>query len=178
MCLGAAQVFLGGGIQGLWLVLIGLFLHRAAVATYQDLRARRMLEQIPLAHVLEELGPTVPAGITLESAAHEHFLPSGLDALPVGDAEHPAGMLELRRLREISRDRWRETTVEVVLTPRADIPVVSWGADLGVALMAMTSSGSDFVLVQDDVGALRGRVTREAVARFLHNRQALIGDAS
>jgi CBS domain-containing protein len=128
--------------------------------------------------VLEELGPALSPHTTLEVAAHEYFLRTGCDALPVGSEDRPTGMVELRRLRDLPRDQWPVATVDAIVTPRHELPVVSWAGDLGAALTAMASSGSEYVLVEDEAGGIRGRITREAIARFLRNRQALTDDPS
>jgi Zn-dependent protease len=175
--LGALQVLWGGQIQGLWLVLIGMFLYRAARSSYRDLQVRRLLEGIPVTDVLEGFGTPIPPETTVSVAAEEYFLRSGRDAFPVGEPGRSLGLLELRRLREVPREARPGLTVERILTPWSELPVVSWGDDVGTALRKMMESGRDDVVVTDSAGAPCGRISRDGIGRFLRNRQALTPDA-
>ncbi len=177
MSLGALQVLWGGRMQGLWLVLIGMFLYRAARSTYRDLETRELLHGIPVEDVLERFETPVPAETSLSLAAQDYFLRSGRDAFPVGDPGRSLGLVELRRLREVPRDTWPGLTVEKILTPWSQLPVIAWSEDVGVALRKMAESGRDDVVVTDPEGVPCGRVTREGIGRFLRNRQALTPDA-
>ncbi len=171
--LGASQVLWGGQIQGLWLVLIGMFLYRAARSSYRDLEIRLLLEGIPVADVLESFGTPIPPETPLSLAAEQYFLRSGRDAFPVGEPGRSLGLVELRRLREVPREARPGLTVEQIHTPWSQLPVVSWEEDVGAALRKMVLSGRDDVVVTDPGGSPCGRISRDGIGRFLRNRQAL-----
>ncbi len=175
--LGALQVLWGGRIQGLWLVLIGMFLYRAARSSYRDLETRLLLEGIPVADVVEDFGTPIPPETLVSRAAEEYFLRSGRDAFPVGEPGRSLGLVELRRVREVPRDARPGLTVEQILTPWSQLPMVSWGDDVGAALRKMMESGRDDVVVADPGGLPCGRISRDIIGRFLRNRQALTPDA-
>jgi len=177
MALGALQVLWGGRMQGVWLVLIGMFLYRAARSTYHDLEIRELLHGIPVPDVLERFDKLIPADTTLALAAQDYFLRSGRDAFPVVESGNSLGLVELRRLREVPRDTWAGLTVESILIPWAQLPVVSWDEDVGAALRKMAESGRPDVVVTDQDGSPCGRITREGIGRFLNNRRALNLDA-
>jgi predicted transcriptional regulator len=173
MSLGALQVLLGGGIQGLWLVLIGVFLYRAARSTYRDMEIRQLLRGIPVADVVERFGTPIPLATPVSLAAQEYFLRSGGGAFPVGEPGRSVGLVELQRLSQVPQDARAGLTVEEILTPWSQLPVVSWGDDVDAALRKMMESGRDDVVVTDPAGSPCGRITRDGIGRFLRNRQAL-----
>lgn len=106
MFLGALQVLWGGRIQGLWLVLIGMFLHRAARSTGRDLEVRQLLESIPVADVMERFGPYT-------DGTEEQILAPG-SQLPVVSWDDHVGTV-LRKMAESGRD-------DVVVTDSAGLP--------------------------------------------------------
>jgi CBS domain-containing protein len=173
MALGAMQLLFGGGIQGLWLILIGLFLRAAAVSAYRDLEIRTLLEGVRVADVLEALPPAIPAGTSVAVALRDYFERYGADAFPVAGDGRIRGVVELGRIREIPEGRQGALFVEEIQVPLSELPMVSWGGLLSRALSVMAATGRRGVVAVSEDGQPVGRVTREGVERFLRNRREL-----
>lgn len=83
IALGALQVFAGGGVQGLWLVLIGWFLSAAARTSRERAVAGKLLENVSVSDVMRTRIATVGPNTTVESLVNEVLLVSDQECIPV-----------------------------------------------------------------------------------------------
>ena len=119
---GGVLLFLGGG-NGLWFALLGWFVINAASAEERQAVLEQRLGPIRVRDVMSADPVTVPAHTDLEEFVDGYVLQNRHSTFPVVDAEGDVrGLITLRRVKDVPRERWRETRVVDVACPFDDIP--------------------------------------------------------
>jgi len=102
-----------GNFGGLWLAFIGWFLLDAARTSYaqagliSELRGRRV------ADIMDRSRPTVEAHLSLQDFVDAFLLHKGLRGYVVVQNEQIVGLLTPHEVKQISRDLWPQTSVQV-----------------------------------------------------------------
>ena len=172
----AAYRVITGDPTGLWMGLIAYFLYGAASQTLQQ---ERVVDAVGSARV-DQLMTTdfrsVQRGTSIGALIRDVMLPYNLRALPVVDGPRFEGLVTIGDLRKVEQDRWPDTPVDAVMERAAEIPSVTPGDALVVALERF---GEDLPLlpVVDAGGALAGLLYRESVVGYVRMREMLGFDA-
>jgi Zn-dependent protease len=159
-------------VFGLWTILLGFTIGRAGRRAFIQLLWQETSQEIPLAAVTGP-GPLL-APERLIADVVDIFLQDRLSGpRPVGKNGEVIGVLALEsNVRHVPRPLWTETTVEMVMTPIADLPRLTLSPSLtlydGVLLLERT--GARTVVVTDEQGRVIGLVTRERVDRWVRAR--------
>ena len=106
------------------------------------------------------------AGLTIEQAVNDYFLRLGFGGFPVVDNGRLVGMLSLKELKAIPRERWGEVTVGQVMVPH-DLQAEAFPDEPITAAMERMFHEDRSRLVVMDGEKVRGLVTRSGIARFL-----------
>jgi Zn-dependent protease len=100
MAWGLVQV-LAGSLGGLWLGLVGWFLHSAARRSREDVVVRGALDQVQVRDLMrtrfDEVGPDVP----LPRFIDEQLLRGGQTAWPVVRDQHPLGLVTFEQVASV-----------------------------------------------------------------------------
>lgn len=172
MMLGIRVPFVGTGfVGGLWLVLIGWFLHNAAVLSYRQLLVRDSLEHIPVARVMRENVITVPDSLSVQKLVDAHLLPGEQRAFPVMGDDRFIGIVCLKDVRKVAREAWPHTPVREIMTPANSIEMVQPAGNAADAMVALGRRGVNQLPVVEN-GRVRGLVAREDLLKLL----SLYGD--
>ena len=107
---------LAGAIGGLWLALIGVFVIAAAKAEEGGLRVRTAFEGREAGRFVSFPAVTAPAGISVEQAIEELFVPYRYTAFPVIDAGRPVGLIDSSHVERIHPAQRATTTVREAAT--------------------------------------------------------------
>jgi len=159
-------LFNGGIINGLWFILIGWFLLNAAQSGLVDLKVRRILMHHAVRQVLRTDCPRVPGSTSLEDFVDRHLLRTGERCFFVTEDEALTGLLNLRDLNAVPRERWAETLVRTVMTPVDRVRRLSINDSLLSAMEAMNRERVQQMPVVDE-GKLVGVVTRDSLLRVV-----------
>jgi Zn-dependent protease/CBS domain-containing protein len=172
MASGVVSMLRGAGISGMWYVLIGWFLKDASTGAYQSARVDEALRGVTAADAMVREVATLPAEISLAEAAHEHFLRTGYGAYPVVRGDAVVGLLSRRDILKVPAEDREGTSVQAVMTPRAELPVVTPAAPLIRAMSKMAENGVGRVLVMEGE-RLAGLLTMGSVLRHVRVREEL-----
>ena len=174
MVIGIPVPYLGTGLLGgLWLALIGWFLHNAAVAGYRQLLVRESLLTVPVGQLMSTVQATVPPGLTVQQFIDEYLLRGEQRAFAVLDGGRLAGWVSLRDVHRLPREEWRSRLVTDIMTG-ADALVTARPESNGAeALSALNKRNLNQLPVLDGEGRLRGIIRREDLLRWL----AVYGDS-
>ena len=170
--IGGALIVFGGyfylvwrdPFMGLWLALVGFFLFDAARAVTRPRGTMRTAGDAMTAPVSVEPDSTVGHFI-------DHVLPlHRQEAFTVALNGRLHGLLTLRDLKGLPRERWHQTRVRDVMRPVAQNLFVAPSTPLRRAERLMNENGAGALAVVDEAGRLvgflrRGRVTRRARAK-------------
>jgi Zn-dependent protease/predicted transcriptional regulator len=174
MALGLLQLFAGGIIGGLWLILIGWFIRTAAEASYAQFRLAELLGDVSAEEAMTPAPESASPDLTLTDFVERYFFQGRHQGYPVVADGRPLGIVTLSAVREVPRDRWPELTVRDVMVPASAEMLVDPSLPMLEVLERLSGSGTNRVLVERG-GILLGIITRSDVGRWLERIRALEG---
>lgn len=174
MGIGVLYTVLGSPVNGIWFLLIGLFLRSASAASYQQLVVETTLAGIPVREVMQTAVASVPPDLSVEELVQEHVLRRNARCFAVIAAGDFAGLVTLSDIRKLPRDQWPTTSVYRAMTPASRLHSVGPEESLAKVLqmMAMFDVNQLPVIYGRE---LVGMLNRADVLRFIQVRQE-IGD--
>lgn len=175
MAFGGVQLVTGNVIGGMWMFLIGLFLHNAAAASYQQTLLREALAGMPVARMMIPHPVTVPPDLTLAELVEDYFYRHYFKMFPVVDASgRLLGAVSLRDAKEVPRERWADTRVADILQRCTRANTIDPRAPALEAMTRMNESGLSRLLVAEG-DRLAGIIALKDLLRFLGMRLELEG---
>jgi Zn-dependent protease/CBS domain-containing protein len=159
-------VFGEGLINGVWLILIGWFLHNAASRSYQQLIVRDILVDVPVKRMTKRNPPTVPGDITVDVLIEDYIMQTDDHAFPVMDADRLVGIVCLEDVRRLPAEMRSEKLVSEIMTPRSEIRTTHPDGDAFEALMTISRNSLRQLVVMDG-DEMFGLVRRRDIIRFL-----------
>lgn len=164
--LGVLNVVQGDIFAGLWIALIGMFLHGAAGSSYTQLRTRQALEGLPVCRFMSRDPVAVPPHISLRELVDDHMYVSGHDTYPVVEGNQLLGAVGLSQIKHIPQPQWQNTLVRDIMSPCSPDNMIRADADTVQAISLMQQSGNSRLLVVDG-GRLVGIVAMKDILRLL-----------
>jgi len=155
-----------GFTNGLWLMLIGWFLHTAAQASYQQASLQEILGSVKVKDVMVKDIINISPNITIDTVVDEYFLKYGYGGFPIMDNGKFLGIVTLKEIKNIPKERWKYTTISSVLIPHDKRWEVSAEEDATKALELMISEDKGRLVVTEK-GSVIGLITRNGIARYL-----------
>jgi Zn-dependent protease/CBS domain-containing protein len=160
VALGFVSILLQNFLGGLWFVILGLFLGRAATTTTEAALLRDSLAGVRVRQLMTREVAAVPAHASLEEMVRETALRRPHTTYPVLTGDEYVGVITIEQVRRVPRDEWIRTPVRQVMTPAALAPPVGPEDDCLGALERMIREDLAFLAVVQDarvVGALSRR---------------------
>jgi Zn-dependent protease len=155
MGLGLFSALSGGGIGGLWLVLIGFFVLNASRGTYQRLLMQDSLRGRRVAELMTPDPWTATPDMTLAELADGVMLAHAVSFAPVVERGVVTGQIDAAMMREVPRADWATTRVADVMAPLGDTDLVAPRMTAEEALQRL-SEGQHRKLIVADGRRLRG----------------------
>ena len=124
MGLGLASTLSGGGIGGLWLVLIGFFVLNASRGTYQRLLMQEGLRGRRVAELMTADPFTASPDMTLAEIADRVMLAHAVSFVPLVERGVVVGYVDAQILRQVPREDWATRTAAAVMAPLDDACIV------------------------------------------------------
>ena len=151
IALGVIRVLFGNFIGGMWLFLIGMFLHSAAKGAYQQLLTRRALEGEPVRRFMKTEPVTVPPSISIEELVDVYVYQYHFKMFPVvEDSQRLMGCITTKQLKEVPREQWRQKTVRDVAQSCSAENTIEPQADAMQALSVMSRTGNGRLMVVEN----------------------------
>ncbi|MFZ5833824.1 MAG: site-2 protease family protein [Pseudomonadota bacterium] len=164
--LGVLAVLQGDIVGGMWIAVIGLFLHHAADSSYTQLRARQNLEGQPVYRFMTRNPVSVPPRLSLHDLVHDYVYVYGHDMYPVVENNLLLGSIGLSQIKSVPQSSWHDVRVSEIMVPCSSDTVIDANADAVRAIALMERSGNSRLLVTD-AGYLAGVVALKDVLRLL-----------
>lgn len=152
--------------SGIWVALIGWFLHQAARASYFALRVQSKLSHLSVREVMRSNLDTVAPDMTIAELVREHVMRSDQASFPVIEGEGLAGVISTRDVQLVPSENWPAVTVRQVMTPASEVPRVEADADASKALECLAERDMEQLPVLDQ-GRLSGFVRRQDILKWL-----------
>ena len=151
---------------GLWLMLIGWFLHTSAQASYQQASLQQTLSSVKVKDIMVKDIVSIPQDTAVDTAINDYFLKYGYGGFPVIGDKKFLGFITLKEIRNIPKERARETKVSEIFIPHDRRWEISENEDAMKSLELMISEDKGRLAVIEK-GNLIGLITRNGIARYV-----------
>jgi Zn-dependent protease len=162
---GLLQILAGGVVGGLWLILIGLFLHGAAGASYAQVALQEALAPLTVREIMSRPVVTIEADSRLDELV-ERFWSHHVTSFPVVRGAQVVGIAAVHDLHRVDRQRWPEVRVAAVMRPLSDGLTVAQGERAARALEKAASNGLGRLAVLES-GRLVGYLSLKDITHVL-----------
>jgi Zn-dependent protease/CBS domain-containing protein len=163
---GVLNLFGGRALDGLWLIVIGIFLGNAAASGYQQLLVRRSLHGLAVADLMRTHFESVEPACTLADFVDRLLLRSAQTSWPVVENGRVIGMVAQRDVARTPEDERTHLLVRNVMRPIASVPVLA--PDLaGPAALERIAEMADEPLPVIEGGAIVGLLHASDIFRWL-----------
>jgi Zn-dependent protease/predicted transcriptional regulator len=162
----------GNFIGGVWLFLIGMFLHGAAGAARQQMLVRQVFAGHRVADFMNPRPITVEADLSLRRLVDDYFYRHPHKMFPVLGGGRLLGCVTAARVRQSDPAEWERLAVRDILERSTAENTVSSDTDALAALSKMQRAGNSRLLVVDR-GALVGILSLKDMLQHLSLRQEL-----
>ena len=158
-------------MQGVWLVIMGIFLQTAASASRRQFRIRENLRNYTVRDVMmgEKSCSVAPRDITLSQLMEDYITPSGSDFFVLTWGGRAQGVITRRLIERVPQNKWPETWASSVMVPLAQhspiTVVVGPEEDAYNVMELMEGEDVERVLVIED-GVLLGLIAHDGMRRF------------
>jgi Zn-dependent protease len=166
IALGIVQVLLGAGFNGIWMVLIGLFIVNAASAEEQRSLFGATLDGIRVRDVMTPNPVTADPATTLDRFIAETALRHRFSSYPLTDSSGQlTGMATLNRVRAVPVERRALTRLGDIACPLDRLPTATPDEPVLALLQRMTGCADGRAAVLDDVRRVIGVVSPTDISR-------------
>src|SRR5271157_393225 len=169
---GIWQFFHGAGFGGLWIAFIGWFLMDAAKASYSEVETASALRGLQVSDVMSKECVVVDRGMSLQEFVDVYLLTTGQRCFAVEDQGRLMGLITLRDVSKIPRDRWEQATVSEAMRPGKELRTVTPDTPVLDALRIMVRNDINQLPVVAH-GSLQGIVSRSQILQLLQIRDEL-----
>ncbi len=169
---GVSQILAGNLGNGLWIAFIGWFLESAAAAQVRQQVVEKALAGHTVAEVMNRNYVTVAASTHLQDLVDRHILGGGRRSFVVTQGDQAVGLVTLRQIKDVPRERWVTTTVAEAMTPVARLKRVRPDTGLWAATGEMDRDGVNQLPVMLD-NQILGMLGRDDVMSYLRTLQEL-----
>jgi Zn-dependent protease len=172
MILGAFAAFTGRFAEGLWWVVIGLFIRSAAMGAVYQARMQRLFEGAPVQRFMTSDPVAAPPDISLRDFVDDYVYRFRHDLFPVVRQGKLVGAIGMKETSAVPRNAWEKTNVGDAMARVSDANTIEVSADSMQALAKMRDGKASRLLVLDD-GRLVGIVALKDFLDLLSLKLAL-----
>ena len=169
---GIWQILRGFFFNGMWIALIGWFIHSAATRGYQQVLMKDMLKDLRAKDLMNRDFETVSTNLSVQELVEDYVLKKKERAFLVSDAGDLQGIVCLEDIKTVAPERRASTRVKDIMTPREKLDTVS-PDDNGNEVLSKLSSRNVHQIPVMEEGEVQGILCRGDVLRFLHLRSEL-----
>jgi Zn-dependent protease/CBS domain-containing protein len=169
---GVWRFFLGAGIGGLWLALIGWFLLQASGATVMHVEAESALRGLRVADAMSQDCERVDGSLNLETFVNQYLMRTGRRCFLIMDDGHLAGLVTPTEVKAVDRSRWLFTRLDDIMKRVDRLRSVEPDMPLTEALEIMGREDVNQLPVLKD-GWFQGVISRGNIVRVLQAHQEL-----
>ncbi|MBW2040180.1 MAG: site-2 protease family protein [Deltaproteobacteria bacterium] len=169
---GVWQILMGFFLNGLWIALIGWFIHSAAVRGYRQVLLKEMLKDVRAKDLMDTKFETIDGSISVQELMEDYILKKKERAFLVTEAGKLTGIICLEDVKAVPSEKRVYTTVSKVMTPRDKLAAVSPDDD-GNQVLTRLVSGKIHQVPVIEGGEIKGVVCRTDILDFLHLRSEL-----
>ncbi len=166
-------VIIGGALAaGIFWIFIGMFLLQSAKSGYYMVALREGLSGVPVKKIMTTDPVTVHPDVSLRNLVNEYFFKNRFSCFPVIKNDVFLGLVDINQVKIVDREKWEQTRVSDIMTPREKLGSATPGTDAYDALMQILDSQYGRLPVMEN-GKLVGILSRKDMMQFVEFREAL-----
>jgi len=170
IAIGVLVLLSGNTTNGAMIALSGWFLILSARTIRDRVRVEELIGDAFVRDAMEPATVTVHPNLTLDTFAAQLLDgESGTTAVPVTDGDDVVGLIGIRKVNRIRRDRWAQTRVADAMITPPRLVLLGPGDPLPGAVASLQRANADGLPVLDD-GKLAGIMTRVTVGKLVSQR--------
>lgn len=147
--LGIFLALTGNIVNGIWFVLIGWFINQSSQSSYQSMLVNDIFGKIKVKKFMSENPVTVSSAISIKDMVDEYIYRYKYSSFPVKSKDEVIGIVNIERVKSISRESWEHTEVETVTEKLNENLVVSPEDSVAEAMNKIFRNEIGRVLVMD-----------------------------
>jgi Zn-dependent protease len=163
-----------GYLGSMWFLLIGWFLYTAAQSSYQQATMKGILSGVKVRDVMVDEVVSVSSDTPIMELVNNYFLKYGYSGFPVVDGERLIGIISLKEIKGLPKERWADTTASDVMQPLDNSLVALEEDDVSATLEKMVQEDKGRLMVLNN-GKLIGLITRSGISKYLRIKSELKG---
>ncbi|MHB8546793.1 MAG: site-2 protease family protein [Nitrosotalea sp.] len=169
---GFVSLFKGDFIGGLWIVLIGWFLHDGAKSYMSQFELTSTLRGIIVDNIMNTKIISVKQDASVGFTLINFFMTSMKSELPVTDEQdHLLGMITLKGILNIPENQRDDVKVSDIMISPMHLAIVQPGMEVEKSLLQMVQKRVGKVFVCDRAGKLLGVVSKTDIMELASERQ-------
>lgn len=162
----------GDFIGGLWIVLIGWFLHSGAQSYMSQFELTTSLKGIIVENIMTTQIISVKQDVSVYFVLKDFFMSTIKSELPVTDEQgHLLGMITLKATLNVPEDQRESVQVQDIMIPPRYLAIMEPHAQAEKALLEMVQKRVGKVFVCDNDGRLLGVVSKTDIIELASERQ-------
>jgi Zn-dependent protease len=158
-------------VNGMWSILVAIFLYNAATASYRHEAFDDALRRTNVGSLMTRDLAFVPADLPLSSLVSTYVLPMRGRAFPVERLGELVGLVSIADVRRVPREQWQSRRVAEVMS-KLEGDTLAPSDDAAQGWAALLRNGAAEIPVMED-GRLVGLLEREVVINYLRMRETL-----
>ena len=179
---GVGFLFIAGGIlllifsrqwiNGSVLALIGWVLNTGATQGHRPVILRKTLDGLVARDVITREGHIISPELNLGQLVREHIMVAGQRHFVVTDGVKLLGVVTVRNIKSIPKERWDSTTVGEIMTPAGELKTAQAEQPAAGLLEQMDEWHLDHIPVLEQDRVI-GIVVRDSIRRLVKTRAEL-----
>ncbi len=171
--MGILDLLSGNTVQGIWMLVIGLFLQQAADSGFKEIENKTTLDGVTVAEMMSTNLVTLTEDQILSDVVEKIFFTHHFVSFPVVRNDIAIGLLTLKDVRAIPKDEWPKTTVADAMERLTANMMFYPKDDAEHALKRMLADDVGRYPVVDDHGRLVGIVSRRDIMKTMELKKTL-----
>jgi Zn-dependent protease len=169
--IGLVLIIAGAATNGAMIALSGWFLVLSARSVRDRVRVDELIGGLHVRDAMEEASTSVHGTLTIDTFAGQLLDgDSPMVAVPVVENDALVGLVGVRQVRAIRRDRWSTTRVADVMVRPPRLVLLSPDDDLASIVGTLARNNLDALPVVDGAGRLLGLLTRPGIGKLASSR--------
>ncbi len=173
MFMGFLNVMTGNPFNGIWFILIGYFLQRAAESSYRQVVIKEMLSGLTVEKVMNRGVVSVSEGLSIRELVHDFFIAHHFNCFPVAEGETLKGIIRMSNVKEIPKEQWDTLSVREVMEANPARYLVAPASGVEEAFGKMLKEDTGWLVVADEKGCIVGVMTRGDIIHLMEIKSGL-----
>jgi len=160
-------LFIGGSfVAGIWLVILGLFLQKAALSSQTQFFISQELRHAKVVQFMKNQIETVSPTLTIQEFIQTHLYRSHHHLYPVVEGEKLLGAISLKEVKSAPPQEWPSRTLQSILLPLSQCLILSPHASALDAMNQFQETDVSTLLIVEGEHLL-GILTAQDLFKFL-----------